>query len=107
MKSSNQSTVWLEEKDLGDLSCQGGSLQGWGVTDTNSLALKHVKFYWWPLQLPRSLLLCLKGLQAHAEFYFEICDSECKAEFLIKPCRFSLQKCYIIGLVNMYGVGNS
>lgn len=39
--SSNQSTVWLEEKGLVNPSCEGGSLQGWGVTDTNSLTLKH------------------------------------------------------------------
>lgn len=35
-KLSNQSTDWLEEKGLEDLSCEGDSLQGWGVTDTNS-----------------------------------------------------------------------
>lgn len=39
---SNQSTVWFEDMGLGDLSCEGGSLQDWSVTDINSLALKHV-----------------------------------------------------------------
>lgn len=43
-KSSDQSTVWLEEKDLGDLICEGDSPQGCGVTETNALTLKYVNF---------------------------------------------------------------
>ncbi|KFR04981.1 ATP-binding cassette sub-family A member 13, partial [Nipponia nippon] len=37
LKSSDQSTVWLEEKGLGDASCEGDSPQGCGVTDISAL----------------------------------------------------------------------
>lgn len=104
---SNQSTVWLEEKSLRDPSCEGSSLQGWGETDTNSLALKHVNS-------TDELLSCLDLYYSVSKVFRPMQNSilgsatqNAKLNFQFKPYMFRLQKCYLIGLINTYGVGRN